>query len=88
MLIGTIARQKELEENLRIVSRWVKRVETALMSLTEPERVFLDRFFIHPEKSAADRLAMDFGIDVKTVYYRKNIAVTRFTKALYGITEL
>lgn len=88
MLTGTIVRQKELEENLRVVSRWVKRVEAGLAALDEKERCILERFYIHPEKNAADRLAMDFGIDVKTVYYRKNIAVIRFTKALYGITEI
>ena len=88
MLIGTIVKQKELEENLRIVSRWVKRVETALQALDEDEVTILERFFIYPEKNAANRLAMDYGIDVKTVYYRRNTALNHFTKALYGVTEL
>lgn len=84
MLLNTIMLQKELEENLRIVTRWVKRVENALDELSEEERTILERFFIHPEKGAAERLAMDLGVDVKTVYHRKDRAVKRFTMALCG----
>lgn len=84
MLLNTIMQQKELMENLRIVTRWVSRVENALNELSEEERTILDRFFIHPEKGAAERLAMDLGIDIKTVYHRKDRAVNRFTNALCG----
>ena len=84
MLLNTIVLQKELEENLRIVTRFVRGVENALDELSEEERTILERFFIHSEKGAAERLAMELGIDVKTVYHRKDRALNRFTKALYG----
>lgn len=83
-LLNTIVLQKELEENLRIVTRWVRRVENALSELSEEERIILERFLIHPEKGAAERLAMDLGVDIKTVYHRKDRAVKRFTMALCG----
>lgn len=84
MLLNTLVLQKELEENLRIVTRWVRRVEKALDELTDEERVILSRFFIYPEKGAAERLACDLGIDPKTVYYRKDRALEKFTYAMYG----
>ena len=87
MLLNTIARQEELKENLHSVSRWIKRVERGLAELTEEENTILSRFYIDPEKGAAERLAMDLGIDVKTVYWRKDRALRKFTMAMYGCVE-
>lgn len=84
MLLNTIVLQKELEENLRIVTRWVRKVEKALDELTDEEKNILSRFYIYAEKGAAERLALDLGIDHKTVYYRKNCALEKFTYAMYG----
>ena len=72
MLLNAMVLQKELEENLRIVTRWVKRVEKALNELSDEDRILLNRFYIYPEKGAAERLASDFGVDTKTVYHRKD----------------
>ena len=86
-LLNSFAWQAELEENLLIANRWVRRVEQGLSVLAEDERTIIDRFYIHPEKGAAERLAMDLGIDAKTVYHRKDRALRKFTLAMYGITE-
>lgn len=56
--------------------------------IEKAQKGLLDRFFIHQEKQAADRLAGDLHIDVKTVYRRKDDALCRFTVALYGKTEM
>lgn len=87
MLLNTMVRQEELKENLRTVSRWIKRVDRGLAELTEEEIVILTRFYIHPEKGAAERLALDLGIDVKTVYWRKDRALRKFTTAMCGCVE-
>lgn len=87
MLLNTLVMQKELEENLRIVTRWVRRVEKALGELTEEEKTVLSRFFIYPEKGAAERLSIDLGIDIKTVYWRRTQAIRKFTLALCGCLE-
>ena len=85
--INTMTRQEELKENLRTVSRWLKRVDRGLAELTEEERTILSRFYIYPEKGAAERLAQDLGIDVKTVYWRKDQALRKFTIAMCGCVE-
>ena len=84
MLLNTMAQEEEYKECLHIVSRWIRRVERGLAVLNDEERVLLERFYICPEKGAAERLAMDFGIDVKTVYWRKDRALEKFTRAMCG----
>ena len=88
MMLSNIVQREELERSLDQARRWVELVDAALEILDEEERLILDRFYIHPEKGAADRLAGDFGIDVKTVYRRKDAALRNFTICLYGGTEI
>ena len=87
MYLSNIVRREELERSLEQAKIWVSLTEDALDLMNEEERLLLDRFFVHPEKRAADRLAGDLNVDVKTVYRRKDAALRRFTIALYGGTE-
>lgn len=87
MYLSNIVRREELERSLEQAEIWVSLTEAALDLLNEEERLLLDRFYIHPEKCAADRLAGDLRVDVKTVYRRKDEALRKFTISLYGGTE-
>lgn len=87
MYLSNIVRREELERSLEQAKIWVSLTEAALDLMNEEERLLLDRFFVHPERRAADRLAGDLNVDVKTVYRRKDAALRRFTIALYGGTE-
>ena len=86
-LINSMVRLENLRTNLREVVRWVKRIERGLSALNEEEKILLTRFYIAPEKGAAERLATDLSIDIKTVYHRKDRALRKFTIAMYGCTE-
>lgn len=86
-LLNSIVLQKELEINLQGSQKWIKRVEKGLSVLDEEERKILERFYIKPERGAAERLSMDLGIDVKTVYHRKDRALRKFTIAMCGCSE-
>lgn len=88
MYLSNIVRREELECSLEQARIWVSLTDSALSLLNDEERLLLDRFFIHQEKLAADRLAGDLHIDVKTVYRRKDDALRKFTVALYGKTEM
>ena len=77
----------ELEESLTRTQLQVSAIERALGTLTPEERMLLNRFFINPEAKAAERLAGDLAVDVKTVYRRKDEALRTFTIALYGVAE-
>ena len=87
MLLKNIILREELGLTCKLAQDWVKRVEGGLSVLTAEERLVLERFFIHPEKNVADRLAGDLHLDVKTVYRRREQAVHKFTTALYGCVE-
>lgn len=86
-LLSHIVRKNELLRSLERTQKWVAAVDAGLAVLSEEDRLILDRFYIYPEKGAADRLAGDLHIDVKTVYKRKDDALRRFTISLYGETE-
>ena len=87
MLLNNIIQREELNWSLEQAQQWVGLVDSGLSVLDDEERLILDRFYIRSEKGAADRLAGDLAMDVKTVYRRKDAALRRFTIALWGCVE-
>lgn len=87
MLLNNIVLRQEMKAILDNAQLWLDAVENALHVLTSEEQQILDRFYIHPEQGAAERLAGDLWLDVKTVYRRKDAALRKFTIALYGAVE-
>ena len=87
MMLSNIVHREELERSLEQAKIWVELVDSGLEILSTEERLIIDRFYIHPEKGAADRIAGDLKLDVKTVYRRKDAALRHFTICLYGGTE-
>lgn len=87
LMLNCIVQKDELQRSMDSAALWVEIVERGLAVLEPDERLILDRFFIHREKYAADRLAGDLGIEAKTVYAWKDKALRMFTIALYGFTE-
>ena len=86
-MLNNIVHRQELDNALAQTKIWVDTVENALSVLNPEEYILLDRFYIHPERKAADRLAGDLHADVKTIYRWKDDAILKFTKALYGVPE-
>ncbi len=87
MLLSNIVHREELGRVLEQARIWVRLVDTGLELLSPEERLILDRFYISAERGAADRLAGDLGVDIKTVYRWKDAALRKFTISLYGSTE-
>ena len=86
-ILNNLTYRAELEESLLRAQLQISAIEKALSILNPEERMLLDRFFINPEPKAADRLAGDLAVDIKTVYRRKDEALRTFTLALYGVAE-
>lgn len=86
-LLSNILLREELAANLLDAQRLVQLVENALSVLDSEDQLLLSRFFIHRTRDAAKRLADELNIDTKTVYYRKDKALRRFTLAYYGRLE-
>lgn len=87
MMLSNIVHREELERALSQAKQWVSLVESGLAILSQEERLILDRFYIRPERGAADRLASELNLDTKTVYKRKDAALRHFTVSLYGCSE-
>ena len=88
MLVSCIQRQSILEEELYLTGRWLGRMDRAMGALTESERKILGRLYIYPEKGAAERLAEELQVDLKTIYRRADHALRRFTAAIWGSVEM
>lgn len=86
-MLNNMVYRSELEDSYLRTKLWVDATDRALGVLTPEERTLLERFFIYAEPKAADRLAGDLHMDVKTLYRRKDDALRKFTVALYGTTE-
>ena len=87
MYLSNIVLREELERSLEQAQKWVNLVDAGLSLLSVEDRKILDRFYMNPVRGAADRLAEELYMDVKTVYRRKDGALRRFTISLYGGTE-
>lgn len=85
--INLIAKIEKLKTSLAVTRHWVKQVERGLALLNNEERQILERFYIRDERGAAERLAGELGIDVKTVYHRKDAALRKYTLTRFGCIE-
>ena len=86
-MLSSIVKEQELLGSLGLAQNWTRQVEQGLAVLSREERLVLDRFYINSSKGAAERLADELHMDVKTVYRHKDAALRRFTIALYGCVE-
>lgn len=87
MMLSNVVKREELKTALK-QARWaVSIVDRGLATLSEEERLILDRFYIHPAKGNVERICADLGIEKASVYRRRDAALQHFTIALYGITE-
>lgn len=86
-LLSMLVKKEELENLLEQTKIWVRRVEAGLKKLEDTERTLLERFYISPEKYAAESLAGELCVDIKTVYRWKDAAIRKFTMCLYGAVE-
>lgn len=86
-MLDCTMKRAELLQNLKRAHFWVADVSAALDTLAQDDRRLLERFYIDGKQGAATELAAEFIVDIKTIYYRKDRALRKFTIALYGCTE-
>lgn len=82
--LNNIVARDCLKENLEEARRSVSRVSGALSILNEEEKELLERFYMTPEKGVSFNMADELNVDRKTVYYRKDAALKKFTIAMYN----
>ena len=85
--LNSLTMRAELTESYLRAKAWVEKMDKAFSALSREDFSMLERMYIYPEPKAADRIAGDLQVDVKTVYRRKDAALARFTIARYGNIE-
>lgn len=86
-MVGSITRRDDLKRKLTEARLWVEIVEGGLSVLDDEERLVLDRFYIHRAKGNVGELCERLNVEQATVYRKRDIALRRFTIALYGPLE-
>ena len=87
MLLNNIVKRQELAQTLEHTNRWLNTANRALRGLSPEERLILQRMFIVPEKGCIPRLCEELGVEQSTIYRKRDHALERFTRSLYGVTE-
>ena len=86
-LLNNIVKRQELRDALEHTRKWLSCTDRALRGLTKEERQILQRMFIYPEAGNIQRLCQELGVEQSSVYRKRDKALERFTRALYGATE-
>ena len=86
-MLNNIIHRQELTWTLQQAQIWLKSTDRALTALPNDERLILHRLYIYPEKGSVDRLCKELGVEVSSIYRRRDRALRHFTLAYYGIDE-
>lgn len=86
-LLNNIIHRQELLWTLEQAQHWLKTTDRALTALSSQEKLILHRLYIYPEQGAGERLCKELGMELSSIYRRRDKALKRFTLAYYGIEE-
>lgn len=86
-LLNNIIHRQELIWTLQQAQSWLKITDRALTALTSEEKQLLHRLYIYPEPGNVDRLCRDLGVEVSSIYRRRDRALRHFTMAFYGVVD-
>lgn len=87
-MIGNIAERDALQRDYEVTEREVNWLESALHTLTDTERLVLDRAFINRQKGYIDLLCDELGYERAQVYNIRNNAMIKLARKLYGQVKL
>lgn len=83
-MISNIVHRDELKRQLKEARLWVEIVDNGLSVLDEEDRLTLEYCYIHKVKGSINELCYQLNVDTSAAYRRRDLALRRFTLALYG----
>lgn len=86
-LVNNIAARQELQWSLDQARRWVKIVDRGLAVLEPQERKILEQLYMYPQAGALEKLCLELEMEKSSIYRRRDRALEKFTRAMYGVTE-
>lgn len=76
-----------LKETRAAVETEIRLIEKALSSLSDQERLVLERLYVFNQKSGLKRLGAELGYGQAQMYRIKREAIDKFTISMYGMLE-
>ncbi len=86
MLNNQVQRQ-ELVWALEQAKYWLEGMDLAMQLLAPEEKLVLYRMYISPQQGAVTRLTEELGAEQSSIYRKRDAALEKFTRALYGALE-
>lgn len=86
-MINNIVERQELERTLEQAHIWLRATDRALTALSPEDKLLLHKMYIYPHKGNPEQLSKELGVEISSVYRRRDKALKHFTVALYGIAE-
>lgn len=86
-IINNIAARQELQWSLEQTRRWIRLMDRGLAVLDDREKAILEQLYIYPRAGAMERLCAELGVEKTSIYRRRDRALEKFTRAMYGFTE-
>ena len=83
-LVDNIVMRQELKRVYEDACMWVEITDNALEALTNEEKLVLFHLYVRPQRGAVDQLCEQLGLEQSSVYRKRDIALWRFTLAMYG----
>ena len=87
-LINNVAARQELERNLKIAELEAETTAKGLATLTPEEREVLYKFYINRPRNHVEKLCEELAFEKTRVYEIKDMALRKFTRAVYGVVEV
>lgn len=86
-MLNNQAQRQELVWALEQAKYWLEGMDLAMQLLSPEEKLVLYRMYISPQPGAVDRLTEELGAEQSSIYRRRDAALEKFTRALYGALE-
>lgn len=86
-MLDNLMLRRELSWTLQQVELWLRAVSSAMSALTPEEKLVLSRLYIRPDKDGIDLLCQELQLEQSSIYRKRERALQKFTRALYGCIE-
>lgn len=87
-MLDNIAERDRLNESLKIAKKLVELTEKGLSVLDERERKIIDGFYFSKTDNNVERMCTEFHLEKTRLYELREIALKKFTIAMYGTVEI
>lgn len=87
-MLNNISEREKLSFSLKIAEELVALTEKGLKSLDKRERQILEGFYFEKTENHVERLCERFFLEKTRLYEIRDIALRKFTMAMYGTVDI